>query len=65
MKNDHSEPTWENQLWHARQLPTEELKRHAAVSIDNRHRCTDCFCCACVAVLEECLIIRPRKESLK
>lgn len=28
-------------------LPTNERKRHAAVSTDNRHFCTNCFCCAC------------------
>ena len=53
---DHSEPTWENQLWHAEQLNTlekrAELRRHASVSRDNRHRCEDCFCCACLKVLE-------------
>ncbi len=34
-------------------LPVAEMRRHAAVSTDNRHACVDCFCCACVAVLEE------------
>lgn len=55
--HDHTEPTWFNQLFHARQLLREkgyaEVKRHASVSIDNRHRCRDCFCCACVEVLRE------------
>lgn len=50
-EQDHSVPTWENQQWHAKQLSTEELKRHAAVSIENRHKCQDCFCCACVEEL--------------
>lgn len=40
-KDDHSEPTWENQLWHARQMESHELRRHASVSTDNRHRCED------------------------
>lgn len=53
MTADHSEPTWENQLWHARKLETNELQRHASVSRDNRHRCQDCFCCAAWTVLEE------------
>jgi hypothetical protein len=50
---DPSAPTWENQLRHARALGSAELKRHAAVSAENRHRCQDCFCCAAWAVLEE------------
>lgn len=41
----NSQPTWKNQLRRARQLPTVELRRHAAVSRENRHRCQDCFCC--------------------
>jgi hypothetical protein len=48
-----SDSTWENQLRHAQSLATSELKRHAAVSAENRHRCQDCFCCAAWAVLEE------------
>jgi len=37
----------------ARRLTPEELVRHASVSIDNRHKCQECFCCACVEVLQE------------
>jgi len=51
-RDDHSAPTWSNQLWHARRLSTVELRRHAAVSRDNGHRCRDCFCCAAWTVLE-------------
>ena len=47
------EPTWQNQLHFARQLDDKELRRHARVSIDNNHRCMDCFCCACVEVMRE------------
>lgn len=47
------EPTWNNQLVMARKLDDNELRRHASVSIDNRHECRDCFTCACVAVLKE------------
>jgi hypothetical protein len=54
---DRSEPTWNNQIWHARQLLREkglkELQRHASVSTNNRHECTECFCCACLAVARE------------
>lgn len=48
-----SEPTWENQLRAARKLPDSELRQHALVSTQNRHRCEDCFCCAALTVLEE------------
>lgn len=50
---DRSEPTLENQLWHARKLSDEELIRHASVSIDNNDTCGTCFCCACVTVMKE------------
>lgn len=50
---DRKEPTWENQLWSARQEPTRELTRHASVSTQNRHRCQECYCCAALTVLEE------------
>ena len=30
-----------------------DLTRHARVSLDNRHRCVECFCCACATVREE------------
>jgi len=57
------EPTWFNQLFHARQLLQEkgwqEVRRHANVSRDNRHRCRECFCCACAEVLREHALQRP------
>lgn len=34
-------------------LPLADLRRHASVSTDNRHRCENCFCCAALAVLQE------------
>jgi hypothetical protein len=37
----------------ARKLETKELRRHAAVSTSNRHRCQECFCCAALTVIEE------------
>jgi hypothetical protein len=50
-------PTWFNQLRHARLTLRDqgyaELKRHASVSLDNRHYCHECFCCACVDILRE------------
>lgn len=33
-------------------LEPAECARHARVSRDNRHRCTDCFTCACLTVME-------------
>jgi uncharacterized protein (DUF1330 family) len=48
-----AEPTWDNQIKHARTMHSDELQRHASVSTSNRHRCEDCFCCAALTVLEE------------
>lgn len=50
--NNEQVPTWNNQLIAARAMRSLDLRRHAAVSVDNRHRCQDCFCCAAVEVLE-------------
>lgn len=41
---------WGTMIAEARTLPPEELRRHAHVSIDNRHRCETCFTCACAYV---------------
>lgn len=41
-------------LWfmtQARELPLEDLARHARVSIRNRCECGQCFCCACKVVM--------------
>ena len=43
--------------WHqfteqAKTLSDKEVKRHASVSLDNRHSCVDCFTCACVHEVE-------------
>lgn len=37
----------------ARALDDNELRRHASVSRNNRHRCCDCFTCACCEIEEE------------
>ncbi len=47
-----NEPTWENQLKFAHNKPTKELFQHALVSTSNHHRCSDCYCCAALSVLE-------------
>ena len=53
--HDHTEPTWWNQLFHARQLWRDkgraEVLRHARVSLDNRHECRSCFTCACMVTI--------------
>jgi hypothetical protein len=36
---------WKRQ---ANAIGYDEAYRHARVSIDNRHSCHECFCCACV-----------------
>lgn len=43
-------PTWKEQITEAQKLSDDELKRHASVSIDNKHSCRECFTCACVVV---------------
>jgi hypothetical protein len=47
--DDHREPNWDNQLWHARQLQRE----HGDKALLNPHgytgqqcHCGTCFCCA-------------------
>lgn len=37
----------------ARKLPLADLKRHASVSLDNKHQCKSCFTCACVEVSQD------------
>ncbi len=44
---------WQEWKRQANTLPIIDLQRHAAVSKDNRHSCHDCFCCACVEMLNE------------
>ena len=41
---------WQHMLGYARGLSDTALRHHARVSIDNRHKCKECFCCACVVV---------------
>jgi hypothetical protein len=48
-RDEHSAPTWENQLWHARKLLAE--KGRSAVynphgMIGKQCKCRSCFCCA-------------------
>lgn len=52
-EEDDDEPTWPAQLEAARKLDDDELQRHASVSVNNRHQCEECFCCAAFAVLGE------------
>ena len=55
-KDLHSEPTFENQLWHARKLLAEQGRE----ALNNPHGmigrtcgCGTCFCCAAAQVLKE------------
>jgi hypothetical protein len=61
------EPTWANQLWHARRLLREkgmgELRRHASVSRDNPHGSCNCFCCAALYVEREYAKADPHKRA--
>ena len=53
---DHSAPTRENQLWHARRLLEEkgaEALRNPHALIGRTCGCNDCFCCAALTVLGE------------
>ncbi len=43
---------WKRQ---ANAIGFDEAKRHASVSLNNRHKCHDCFCCACVEYTRETL----------
>lgn len=45
--------TFEDMKAEARKLPIEDIRRHASVSTNNRHRCEECFTCACEAVRRE------------
>lgn len=54
--DQHTEPTYENQLWHARKLLAEQGRE----ALENPHAatgrqcgCGTCFCCAAVQVLQE------------
>lgn len=53
MNHDDERPFFSDMLNEARTLTQSEVRRHALVSTSNRHRCRDCFTCACVVVLEE------------
>jgi hypothetical protein len=55
-KSRHDEPTYENQLWHARKLMAEKGRE----AVYNPHGmigkacgCGSCFCCAALAVVRE------------
>jgi len=54
--NQHREPTWENQLWHANRLADEKglaalYSPHAATG--RICGCGRCFCCAALHVYNE------------
>ena len=48
-------PFWRLQLALAKELFNREpgeVLRHASVSRNNAHRCSQCFCCACLTLVE-------------
>jgi len=54
--NDHTQPTWNNQLWHARKLAEEK----GLEALNDPHamtgricKCGLCFCCAALQVYNE------------
>ena len=44
---------WRKLFDQANELDDREVERHAWVSIHNRHRCEQCFTCACREVLRQ------------
>lgn len=46
-----SAPSFDVQIQHAHEIDSEELDRHALVSIRNHCTCRECFCCAALHVL--------------
>jgi hypothetical protein len=52
----HSEPTYANQLWHARKLLEDEgiaALRNPHAMIGQQCGCGECFCCAAYEVARE------------
>jgi len=53
---DHNYPSWENQLWHARQLADKsglEALHNPHAMIGKQCGCGSCFCCAALKVYNE------------
>ena len=51
--NDRSEPTWENQLWHARRVLADkgpEALNNPHAMIGRTCGCGTCFCCAALRI---------------
>lgn len=62
MKIDRDEPTYENQLWHARKLLSEkgiEALRNPHALIGEKCGCGTCFCCAALTVYREARHVHP------
>lgn len=55
--------TWADMLAQAGQLPDDELRRHAYVSISNNHQCVECFTCACAEHMRAKARIFPRYKT--
>ena len=46
---------WQEWKRQAHAIGFDEAKRHSSVSTGNRHKCHDCFCCACIEYVAETL----------
>jgi hypothetical protein len=55
---DYGPNVWQAMIRQASDLPDADIKRHASVSRDNRHRCYSCFTCACLTVAEQRKLFR-------
>ena len=54
--NDRTEPTWENQIWHAERLLNEkgpEALNNPHAMIGRTCKCGTCFCCAAATVYKK------------
>ncbi len=53
MSPDFGPDVWNAMIKQASDLPDADVRRHALVSRENRHRCYGCFTCACLTVAEQ------------
>lgn len=58
------EDVWRAVLGQAQGLSDADVVRHAHVSRDNRHRCFNCFTCACLTEAERRKLM-PKPQQVK
>ena len=54
--NNHTEPAYKNQLWHAERLLSEHgitALKHPHAMIGRDCKCGECFCCAALEVYND------------